>query len=49
MSEWRKRELGELVAAASGYVRTGPFGSQLHAHEYADDPFGIPVVMRKIW
>ncbi len=47
MNEWRKRELGELVAAAGGYVRTGPFGAQLHAHEYTDDPFGIPVVMPK--
>jgi type I restriction enzyme S subunit len=47
MSEWRERELGELVAAAGGYMRTGPFGSQLHAHEYTDDPFGIPVVMPK--
>jgi type I restriction enzyme S subunit len=26
-------------------VQIGPFGSQLHAHEYTEDPTGIPVVM----
>ncbi|WP_127353906.1 restriction endonuclease subunit S [Actinacidiphila soli] len=26
-------------------IQIGPFGSQLHAHEYTDDPSGAPVVM----
>lgn len=44
---WRDVRLAEWVDAASGSIRTGPFGSQLHAHEYTDDPFGVPVVMPK--
>jgi len=47
MGEWRDACLGELVAAAGGSIRTGPFGSQLHADEYTDDPAGVPVVMPK--
>lgn len=47
MSEWRETTLGALVAEAGGFIRTGPFGSQLHAHEYTDDPRGFPVVMPK--
>jgi type I restriction enzyme, S subunit len=26
-------------------IQIGPFGSQLHAHEYTEDPLGTPVVM----
>lgn len=33
--------LGEL--ASNGGIQIGPFGSQLHAHEYTDE--GVPVVM----
>jgi type I restriction enzyme, S subunit len=47
VSEWRYIRLGEWVEAAEGSIKTGPFGSQLHAHEYTDDPLGIPVVMPK--
>lgn len=31
--------------AADGGIQIGPFGSQLHAHEYTDAEDGIPVVM----
>jgi type I restriction enzyme, S subunit len=47
VGEWRKTTLGALVAHAGGFVRTGPFGSQLHAQEYTDDPGGVPVIMPK--
>jgi type I restriction enzyme S subunit len=47
MSDWREQKLGDLVAVAGGYIRTGPFGSQLHASDYTEDPDGIPVVMPK--
>ena len=42
MSEWRSTTLGELCAE-TGTIQTGPFGSQLHAKEYAQE--GVPVVM----
>ena len=35
--------LGELVDSGEGFLQTGPFGSQLHAHDYVES--GIPVVM----
>ena len=35
--------LGALVESGTGFIQTGPFGSQLHARDYAED--GIPVVM----
>ena len=35
--------LGQLVERGEGFIQTGPFGSQLHAHDYVED--GIPVVM----
>lgn len=47
MSEWPTRTLGEIVAEGGGFIRTGPFGSQLHQSDYVDDPNGIPVVMPK--
>jgi len=40
---WDCRKLGKILTESGGYLQTGPFGSQLHAHEYTDD--GIPVVM----
>jgi type I restriction enzyme S subunit len=40
---WRETTLAELVDHADGFISTGPFGSQLHAHDYK--PEGTPVVM----
>lgn len=40
---WRISSLGEEVRAHGGLLQTGPFGSQLHASDYADA--GVPVVM----
>ncbi len=35
-------KIGELCASGLAELQTGPFGSQLHAHEYV--PEGVPVV-----
>jgi type I restriction enzyme S subunit len=35
--------LGAILKKCGGYLQTGPFGSQLHAHEYQQE--GVPVVM----
>ncbi|HDR8945586.1 TPA: restriction endonuclease subunit S [Burkholderia vietnamiensis] len=43
-SGWVIATLGELCAGKSG-IQTGPFGSQLHQEDYADE--GVPVVMPK--
>ena len=40
---WVECTLGELVADGPSFIQTGPFGSQLHAHDYKEE--GIPVVM----
>jgi type I restriction enzyme S subunit len=37
--------LSEVVKAWGGLIQTGPFGSQLHQHDYSDQ--GVPVVMPK--
>ena len=47
MIDWPTRTLGELVDEGGGFIRTGPFGSQLHQSDYVDDPNGVPVVMPK--
>jgi restriction endonuclease S subunit len=47
VGEWQAYTLGDLVGAAGGLVKTGPFGSQLHASEYTNDHDGVPVVMPK--
>ncbi|MGI8809093.1 MAG: restriction endonuclease subunit S [Acidimicrobiales bacterium] len=47
MSEWRRGTLGEICKEGGGFIRTGPFGSQLHQSDYVTDPAGIPVVMPK--
>lgn len=46
MSEWREDKLGPLADAAGGAIRTGPFGSQLHRHDYVQDG-PVAVVMPK--
>jgi type I restriction enzyme, S subunit len=38
---WNESTLGEVIGMAN--LQTGPFGSQLHAHEYTTE--GIPVIM----
>lgn len=40
---WAMTTLGELCGINGGTVQTGPFGSQLHRHDYK--PTGTPVVM----
>lgn len=42
---WDFYTLAELISAHGGSIQTGPFGSQLHQHEYVDE--GVPVVMPK--
>lgn len=41
--EWGVKRLGGILRRYGGYLQTGPFGSQLHAHEYQVE--GVPVVM----
>lgn len=41
-SKWGIKTLGGVC---DGALQTGPFGSQLHAHEYQDE--GVPVLMPK--
>lgn len=40
--EWRQTSIGALCDQGAITLQTGPFGSQLHAHEYVAD--GVPVV-----
>jgi type I restriction enzyme S subunit len=40
---WTTEPLGARLQRSCGIIQTGPFGSQLHAHEYARE--GVPVVM----
>lgn len=47
MTAWPVMTLGEVCAEGGGFIRTGPFGSQLHQSDYVDDPNGVPVVMPK--
>ncbi len=41
--EWVISKLRDIVIPNGGLIQTGPFGSQLHAHEYV--PEGVPVIM----
>lgn len=40
---WEVLPLGQIVYRSGGFIQTGPFGSQLHAHDYVTH--GIPVIM----
>lgn len=40
---WCQSTLGEVVKHGASFIQTGPFGSQLHAHDYKAE--GVPVVM----
>ena len=40
--EWRRCTIGDLCDAGVAELQTGPFGSQLHAHDYVEH--GVPVV-----
>ncbi|AUB80463.1 restriction endonuclease subunit S [Candidatus Thiodictyon syntrophicum] len=42
MDEWYRTTLGDLCAVGICELQTGPFGSQLHAHDYLPD--GVAVV-----
>ena len=42
---WWNTTLEEVCSGDGGRIQTGPFGSQLHAHDYRDE--GTPVVMPK--
>jgi type I restriction enzyme S subunit len=41
--DWKPLKLKDILKNSGGYLQTGPFGSQLHSHEYTHE--GIPVVM----
>jgi type I restriction enzyme, S subunit len=47
VSAWPTQTLGEVCKQGGGFVRTGPFGGQLHQSDYVDDPAATPVVMPK--
>jgi type I restriction enzyme S subunit len=41
--DWNDTTFERIFSDCGGQVQTGPFGSQLHSHEYVND--GVPVVM----
>jgi type I restriction enzyme S subunit len=41
-SEWIQVTIGDLVGSGEAIVQTGPFGSQLHKHDYVED--GAPII-----
>lgn len=42
MSDWRETTIGDMIASGAAWLQTGPFGSQLHAHDYVAS--GTPVI-----
>jgi len=38
---WTATTLGELACKPHGFLQTGPFGSQLHKHEYLTEGVGV--------
>jgi type I restriction enzyme, S subunit len=42
-ANWKQTTLGALCDETGGTLQTGPFGTQLHAHDYVLDG-GVPVV-----
>ena len=38
---WEATTLGVLASKPSGFLQTGPFGSQLHKHDYLKDGIGV--------
>ncbi len=42
MSDWRETTIGDMIASGAASLQTGPFGSQLHAHDYVAS--GTPVI-----
>lgn len=38
---WASKTLGELACKPHGFLQTGPFGSQLHKHEYLTKGVGV--------
>lgn len=41
-SEWVQLTIGDLIHSGEAIIQTGPFGSQLHKHDYVDS--GVPVI-----
>lgn len=41
MSDWRHITLGDLAKAKGCTIQTGPFGSQLHKHQYQAEGIGV--------
>ncbi|MCM8623306.1 MAG: restriction endonuclease subunit S [Candidatus Accumulibacter sp.] len=41
MSDWRRITLGDLAKVNGCTIQTGPFGSQLHKHEYQAEGIGV--------
>ncbi len=44
-SNTKCKSLGEICKLGGGEIKTGPFGSQLHKHDYREE--GTPVIMPK--
>lgn len=40
-SDWPEVQIGELVSSGDALLQTGPFGSQLHKHDYVEQGVAI--------